>query len=140
MLRPFDEARPGGRPFLRDRGVTAVGVCLLHAYANPAHERRMRESSPSSTREARVSISSDVLREYREYERAMTTLVDAFVKPTVAATWPHRRPPGRAAPGDGVPFYVMKSNGGVPPPPRSSASRSRPCCPGRPPGPWARPW
>ena len=50
-LRPFDEApaRAAAR-FLRDREVTAVGVCLLHAYANPAHERRMRELLAGSTR------------------------------------------------------------------------------------------
>src|ERR671910_207634 len=84
-LRPFDQqqARAAAR-FLRDREVTAVGVCLLHAYANPAHERRMRQILDQEHPEAAVSLSSDVLREYREYERAMTTLVDAAVKPRVA--------------------------------------------------------
>src|SRR6266508_4005417 len=77
-LRPFDEqgARAAAR-FLRDRGVTAVGVCFLHAYANPAHEQRMRAVLAEEHPGAVVSISSEVLREYREYERAMTTLVDA---------------------------------------------------------------
>jgi N-methylhydantoinase A len=115
-LRPVDEAeaRAAAR-FLRDRAVTAVGVCFLHAYANPAHERRLREILAEEHPEAAVSLSSEVLREYREYERAMTTLVDAAVKPRVgsyvaaiarrlAALTPGGRPP---------PFYVMKSNGGV---------------------------
>ncbi|HEX2373632.1 MAG TPA: hydantoinase/oxoprolinase family protein, partial [Actinomycetota bacterium] len=114
----FDEAeaRAAAR-FLRDRQVTAVGVCLLHAYANPAHERRMRQLLAEEHPEAAVSLSSEVLREYREYERAMTTLVDAAVKPRVGryvAAISHRlaalsRPSGGGPP----PFYVMKSNGGV---------------------------
>jgi N-methylhydantoinase A len=114
-LRPFDEqqARAAAR-FLRDRGVVAVGVCFLHAYANPAHERRMRAVLAREHPEAVVSLSSEVLREYREYERAMTTLVDAAVKPRVGryvATI--RRRLDALAPGSGLPFYVMKSNGGV---------------------------
>ena len=114
-LRPFDEdqARAAAR-YLRDREVTAVGVCFLHAYANPAHERRMREILAAEHPGAAVSLSSEVLREYREYERAMTTLVDAAVKPRVAryvATIAHRL--DAVAPGRSPPFYVMKSNGGV---------------------------
>ncbi len=114
-LRPFDEAgaRAAAR-FLRDRGVTAVGVCFLHAYANPAHEQRMRAVLAEEHPGAVVSISSEVLREYREYERAMTTLVDAAVKPRVGryvATIRRRLEEFTA--GRDVPFYVMKSNGGV---------------------------
>ena len=112
-LRPFDadQARQAAR-FYRDRGVTTIGVCFLHAYAEPAHERAMRDILAAEHPEATVSLSSDVLREYREYERAVTTLVDAAVKPRV----------GRYVSGiqrrlrellPGVPFYIMKSNGGV---------------------------
>ncbi|MBO0827034.1 MAG: hydantoinase/oxoprolinase family protein [Streptosporangiales bacterium] len=111
-IRPFDEddAVAAARWF-RDQGITAVGVCLLHSYANPSHERRMREVLAREHPDAVVSISSDVLREYREYERAVTTLVDAAVKPDI------RRYVGTiatrlAAYGDPA-FYVMKSNGGV---------------------------
>jgi N-methylhydantoinase A len=115
-LRPFDEdqARAAAR-FLRDREVAAVGVCFLHAYANPAHERRMRELLAEEHPEAAVSLSSEVLREYREYERAMTTLVDAAVKPRVGryvATIARRLAATTSAPA-GPSFYVMKSNGGV---------------------------
>src|SRR4051812_22493674 len=69
-VRPFDVdgARAAARS-LRRRGVTTVGVCFLHAYANPEHERRMRAVLAQEHPDAVVSISSDVLREYREYER-----------------------------------------------------------------------
>ena len=53
-------------------------------YANPAHEQRVRQLFAEAYPECSLSISSDVLREYREYERSVTTLVDAFVKPTIA--------------------------------------------------------
>jgi N-methylhydantoinase A len=113
-LRPFDsaQARAVAR-FLHDREVVAVGVCFLHAYANPAHERRMREILAEEHPEAAVSLSSEVLREYREYERAMTTLVDAAVKPRVGryvATIARRL---QELTSQRVPFYVMQSNGGV---------------------------
>ena len=81
-VRPFDEegARRVARWF-RARGIDTLGVCFLHSYANPDHEERMRAILREEHPDAVVSLSSEVLREYREYERAMTTLVDAAVKP-----------------------------------------------------------
>src|SRR5215218_2503335 len=112
-VRPFDEddARAAAR-FFRDSGITTIGVCFLHAYANDAHERRMLEVIREEHPDAVVSISAEVLREYREYERSVTTLVDAAVKPKVGAYVTNIRTRlDEIAPG--VPFYVMKSNGGV---------------------------
>ena len=84
-VRPFDEdgARTAARWF-RDQGINTLGVCLLHAYANPDHEERLRQVLREEHPDAVVSVSSEVLREYREYERAMTTLVDAAVKPKLS--------------------------------------------------------
>ncbi len=112
-VRPFDE--PGARAvarWFRDRGVDTIAVCLLHAYADPAHEERMRTVLAEEHPDAVVSISSEVLREYREYERAMTTLVDAAVKPRVAR-YVRNIAERLAGLSGGVPFYIMKSNGGV---------------------------
>ncbi len=113
-LRPFDTADAvAAARFFRERGISTVGVCLLHSYANPEHELRMRDVLAAEHPEATVSISSEVLREYREYERSVTTLVDAAVKPDI------RRYVGNITgrldgfTAGGVPFYVMKSNGGV---------------------------
>jgi N-methylhydantoinase A len=117
-VRPFDDegARTVARWF-RDQGVMTLGVCFLHAYANPAHEERMRQILAEEHPEAVVSISSQVLREYREYERSMTTLVDAAVKPKLSRYVTNIKTRLNAYAGsDGdrqVPFYVMKSNGGV---------------------------
>ncbi|MFI9571118.1 hydantoinase/oxoprolinase family protein [Microbispora rosea] len=107
-VRPFDEGRAADAArWFRERGVTAIGVCFLHSYANPEHERRMREVLEREHPEAVVSLSSDVLREYREYERSVTTLVDAAVKPIM------RRYIDNLSERLGRPFSVMKSNGGV---------------------------
>jgi N-methylhydantoinase A len=113
QLRPFDE--PGAvkvARWFRDRGIDTIGVCFLHSYANPAHELAMRDVLRREHPDAVVSISSDVLREYREYERSMTTLVDAAVKPTMARYVANISSRLRDLAPD-VPFYVMKSNGGV---------------------------
>ncbi|MDR6862415.1 hydantoinase/oxoprolinase family protein [Phycicoccus sp. 3266] len=112
-IRPFDEAGAvGAARWFRDRGITTIGVCFLHSYADDRHEVAMREVLRREHPEAVVSISSEVLREYREYERAMTTLVDAAVKPSVSRYVAniHERLDAIAP---GVPFSIMKSNGGV---------------------------
>src|SRR3954452_20205209 len=121
-VRPFDDegARAAARWF-RDRGITTLGVCFLHAYANPEHEDRMRAILAEEHPDAVVSLSSEVLREYREYERAMTTLVDAAVKPRLSSYVnnikvrlhdyvPEDAVGGRTEGGAprAVPFYVMK--------------------------------
>ncbi len=81
-LRPLDEASVrAAAKFFRAQGVRAIGVCLLHSYANDAHERRVAEIVMEEYPDATLSLSCVVLPEYREYERAVTTLVDAFVKP-----------------------------------------------------------
>ncbi len=113
-LEPLDEdgARAAARWF-RDAGIGTLGVCFLHAYANPAHEERMREILAEEHPDAVVSVSSEVLREYREYERAMTTLVDAAVKPRLSAYVTNITERLRQYGDRSIPFYVMKSNGGV---------------------------
>src|SRR5262245_39205407 len=116
-IAPLDrsQARDVARWF-RDSGVDTVAVCFLHSYANPEHEQIMGEILAAEHPAAVVSLSHRVLREYREYERAMTTLVDAAVKPRVAsyvATIKERLAKFAAPAGAGVPFSIMESNGGV---------------------------
>jgi N-methylhydantoinase A len=112
-LRPLEEAtvREAARYF-RAQGICAIGICLLHSYANDAHERRAAEIVAQEYPDATLSLSCVVLPEYREYERAVTTLVDAFVKPHM------ERYLKRVHQELGVglqdkPFLVMQSSGGV---------------------------
>ncbi len=120
-VRPLDEAQVAEvARWYRDQGIDTLGVCLLHAYANDQHERRVLEIIQREHPDAVVSLSCEVLREYREYERTVTTLVDASVKPRVGryirgiaerlAAYTDTSGDGSAV---GVPFYIMKSNGGV---------------------------
>ena len=79
---PMDEAgvREIGRR-LAELGVDAVAICSLHSYVNSAHERRMRELLAEALPDAFLCISSDVLPEYREYERFSTTVFNAYLGP-----------------------------------------------------------
>ena len=112
-IRPFDEASAvAAAHWFRDHGITTLGVCFLHSYADDSHELAMREVLRREHPEAVVSISSEVLREYREYERSMTTLVDAAVKPNVSRYVTNiQQRLAQIAPQ--AAFSIMKSNGGV---------------------------
>jgi N-methylhydantoinase A len=112
-LRPLDAAATAEvARWFKAKGVQAVGVCLLHSYANGAHERAVRRIFRRQYPGCEISLSSEVMPEYREYERAVTTCMDAALKPHLKAYVRHAaarvgRLLGRA------PFLVMKSNGGV---------------------------
>lgn len=67
------------------RGVDGVAVTLLHSYADGSHERRVAELVQEVLGDVTVSLSSDVLPEFREYERASTTALNAYVQPVVAS-------------------------------------------------------
>jgi N-methylhydantoinase A len=69
---------------LRESACEAVAICFLHAYANPAHERRVKEHIEREWPEAMVCTSNDVLSEMREYERFATTVVNAGLLPIMS--------------------------------------------------------
>jgi N-methylhydantoinase A len=97
---------------LREAGVEAVAVCYLHAYANNDNERRTKDAIAKALPEVFVSTSSEVLAEYREYERFATTVLNAFVAPRVRR---YLTSVGArlAAAGYRRPLAVMTSNGGT---------------------------
>jgi N-methylhydantoinase A len=112
-LRPLDEVSVrAAAQFFRRQNVRAIGVCLLHSYANDAHERRVAEIILEEYPEATLSLSCAVLPEYREYERAVTTLVDAFVKPHMDRYLKRINDELGLALRD-KPFLIMQSSGGV---------------------------
>jgi N-methylhydantoinase A len=113
QLRPLDEetVREAAR-FFKAQGIRAIGICLLHSYANDAHERRAAAIVMEEYPDATLSLSCEVLPEYREYERAVTTLVDAFVKPHMERYLKRVHQELGAGLQD-KPFLVMQSSGGV---------------------------
>jgi N-methylhydantoinase A len=82
--RPLDEdAARAVAATIAERGYESVAVAFLHSYANPAHELRMREILAEEAPGVAVTLSHELSREYREYERTSTAVLDAYVKPIV---------------------------------------------------------
>lgn len=81
-LKPLDEdATRAAIGELLAAGVESITVSLLHAYANPGHEHRVRELIQALAPDIPISISSDILPEFREYERTLVTVMNAYVSP-----------------------------------------------------------
>ena len=98
---------------LRAADVEAVAVCLLFAFAHPGHERRVGEALREALPGVHVSLSSEVLPEFREYERFSTTAADAYLGPKLAAYLKNLADKAEAA---GLPApLIMQSSGGVVP-------------------------
>ncbi|MGI8860064.1 MAG: hydantoinase/oxoprolinase family protein [Rubrobacteraceae bacterium] len=96
---------------LKEAEVEAVAVCLLFAFAHPEHERRVGEVLRAELPDAHISLSSEVLPEFREYERFSTTAADAYLGPRLAAYLSNL---GSEVEGAGMPEpLVMQSSGGV---------------------------
>lgn len=92
--------------------VESVAVCLLHSYANPVHERMIRDIVAARAPGVLISLSSDVLPEIREYERFSTTAVNAYVQPRVARYLSDLDARLRSADFTGQ-VYLLSSEGGL---------------------------
>jgi N-methylhydantoinase A len=97
---------------LREAGIASVAVCFLHSYACPDHERRARELVREEHPECAVSLSSEVLPVFREFERSMVTVLNASVEPLVGR-YVGRLTERLSERGITAPLAIMKSNGGV---------------------------
>src|SRR5690606_39579043 len=90
----------------------AIAVCFLPSYANPAHERRAGELIREARPDLFVTLSHEILREYREYERTSTTALNAFVGPRVGG-YLRRFESFLRDDSFGGKIHIMRSNGGV---------------------------
>ena len=97
---------------LRENKVESVAVCFIHGYANPAHEQRTRDILRAELPGIYVSISSEVSPEVREYERANTTCVNAYVQPLIHQ-YLDRLEQELARLGFVAKLFLMLSNGGL---------------------------
>ncbi|MBR0669996.1 hydantoinase/oxoprolinase family protein [Neoroseomonas soli] len=113
VLLPLDEdaVRATARS-LRGRGIQAVAICFLHSFTNPAHERRAAEILAEEMPGASVTISSEVAPEIREYERASTTIANAYVLPLMGR-YLAALEEGLKEAGLDCPLLLMMSSGGV---------------------------
>ena len=110
---PLDEAdaRRAIRA-LAGRGVTTLAICLLHAYINPAHERRLATLIAEEAPHVTVTLSHEVSPTFREYERTSTTAVNAYAM-TAVREYLHGLAAALAKRGYGGRLFVMQSSGGV---------------------------
>jgi N-methylhydantoinase A len=113
VLTPLDEeeARRQIRA-LAGLGVTSLAVCLLHAYANPAHEQRVGEIAAEEAPGMAVSLSHEISPMFREYERTSTTVVNAYVMTAVRTYLGSLREEMKRRGYRGR-LFVMQSAGGI---------------------------
>ncbi|MEO8302063.1 MAG: hydantoinase/oxoprolinase family protein, partial [Rhizomicrobium sp.] len=113
VVRPLDpDSVIAALDAMQGQSVDSVAICLLHAYANPAHERAVMELVRKHAPHLSISASHQVLPEIREYERTSTTVVNAFVKPVVDRYLASVEE-GVKKIGIGAPLMVMQSSGGI---------------------------
>ncbi|MDN2566124.1 hydantoinase/oxoprolinase family protein [Aquibium sp. A9E412] len=107
----LDETRAALAAFVENGGYDAVAICLLNAYRNPTHEFMLRDALRALRPDLYVTCSAEVGREFREYERASTTTLAAYVQPTVDR-YLGRLEKRLAADGFDGRLSIMQSNGG----------------------------
>ncbi len=113
VIEPLDEASVEAAAVqCRKLAVEAVAVCLLHSFANPAHERRVADILRAKLPGVAVTASSDVLPVVREYERSLATVFNAVVMPGVS-TYVSRLEKRLEDEKVAAPLLLMQSNGGV---------------------------
>jgi N-methylhydantoinase A len=118
-IGPTGELEPLVLDSLPEVEADAVAVCLLHAYRDAAHERAVAAAVSSRLPDAHVVASHEIAPEFREYERASTTVADAYLGPVVSR---YLRALADAALAAGLPEpFVMRSSGGVATPAEAAA-------------------
>lgn len=97
---------------LRAENVQSVAICLLHSYANPAHEQAVAKRVHAALPDVAISVSSDILPEIKEYPRTSTTVINAYVQPVVR-TYIASLDARLRAMGIAAGLQLMQSNGGL---------------------------
>ncbi|XDB00459.1 hydantoinase/oxoprolinase family protein (plasmid) [Sulfitobacter sp. LCG007] len=93
-------------------GIEALTISLMHSYANPAHERRLREIVLERFPDMHVSLSSDILPEFREYDRAITTVMNDYVRP-IMTRYLSRIERRLGETGVNARLHIVRSDGGL---------------------------
>jgi N-methylhydantoinase A len=113
VLTPLDRsALPGILERLREQQVQSLAICFLHSYVNPQHEREAAEYLEREAPDLFVSPSHRVCREWREYERTSTAVLNAYVSPILDRYLESLRGELRER-GYQKKIYLMQSNGGL---------------------------
>ncbi|MGW5413702.1 hydantoinase/oxoprolinase family protein [Actinomadura geliboluensis] len=113
-VEPLDEdaVREAGRVLVEEHGLRSIAICFLHSYAEPAHERRAAQILRESYPDVSISVSTDISREYREYERTSTATLDAYIRP-VLSDYIGALEERLGDAGLTRPLHIMRSGGGA---------------------------
>ncbi len=113
IMTPLDENQAAEIvESIKAAGINSIAVSLLHAYANPIHEKQIKDIITRAHPEAFVTLSSETLPEFREYERTSTICINAYVMPKVNNYVGFLESRLKAS-GIASDLYIMQSNGGV---------------------------
>jgi len=93
-------------------GIEALTICLLHAYARPDHEQALKKIVSEKYPDIPVSLSSEILPEFREYDRAITTVMNDYVRP-IMRRYLTRMEDRLAADGSKARLHIVRSDGGL---------------------------
>lgn len=110
---PLDETelREVARHLVEEEGVVSIAVCFVHSYLDPSSEQRAAELLREWYPQVTVSVSTDIVREYREYERTSTTVLEAYIRP-IFERYVDELERGLAERGFDARFLIMRSGGG----------------------------
>lgn len=113
-VEPLDEPAvlAAAHELVAVRGLRSIALCFLHSYADPAHEERAAALVRAAHPDVSLSVSSELSREYREYERTSTTALDAFIRP-VLHDYVGRLEQHLVDGGFRGTFHIMRSGGGA---------------------------
>ncbi|MFI7025433.1 hydantoinase/oxoprolinase family protein [Micromonospora sp. NPDC049900] len=103
--------RAAARTLVVDHQVTSIAICFLHSFLDPTHEREAARLIREEFPEVSLSLSTDIVREYREYERTSTTVLEAYIRP-IFERYVDELESGLAERGFTGQFLIMRSGGG----------------------------
>ncbi|MFI7080692.1 hydantoinase/oxoprolinase family protein [Micromonospora sp. NPDC049903] len=106
-----DSVRAAARTLVVDQQVTSIAICFLHSFLDPTHEREAARLIREEFPEVSLSLSTDIVREYREYERTSTTVLEAYIRP-IFERYVDELESGLSERGFAGQFLIMRSGGG----------------------------
>jgi N-methylhydantoinase A len=113
-LTPLDKTLilKAGKYLVEECGINSIAICFLHSYRNPIHENETRRILLEAYPELSISASVDLTREYGEYERTMTAVLDAYISPILGDYLERLDQALQKAGFDGK-VQIMRSGGGA---------------------------
>lgn len=106
-----DSVRRAAKELIEVQGVTSIAICFLHSFLDPSHEQRAAQIIRETYPDVSLSLSTDIVREYREYERTSTTVLEAYIRP-IFERYVDELQTGLAERGFDGRFLIMRSGGG----------------------------